>query len=481
MIPARYLVLTLVAALTLTLLNTPTTAGTIQLKNDNGVFYQGSFVGRISGDIDGAVFTPAVDVFPITVHSVQFAFHRPRNADHIGESARVRVHIYPVTDGVPGDVLAQSDVQEVTGLDQWHTISLEAPLTLNEPANFMAAVEWLSGDDDDPAPSLATDSNLDAAQAQKDQLNLFHDANALLGNPPCVRGFCSHSEFWGVPARVGFNMIRVTIDTPLEETPSDSTPTETLTATTTNTPAPTSTPTATGTPTHTPTGTLLPAPTATTTATPTQSPTSTPTGAPTTAPGECHDLNGDRQGDSEDIEIVANCWHDPAAPCLLYDVVPDQNIDILDVMVMAAQYGCTAAEPTATPTATATVTSTPPPAPPPGSHGLTARVFIDYRCNRFFQSGVDTALRDVPVTISFPDGSSVTHLTRSNGYAFFSGFDVTDDGLTVSVDLSGGYRRRLLGNCFNSPGRLELDLGDFRHGTANVQLGAEILGEGAAP
>ncbi len=116
-----------------------------------------------------------------------------------------------------------------------------------------------------------------------------------------------------------------------------------------------------------------------------------------------------------------------------------------------------------------------------GSRRKAARVFIDYRCDRFFQSGVDTALRDVPVTISFPDGSSDTRLTRSDGYVFFSGFDVTDDGLTVSVDLSGGYRGRLLDNCFNSPGRLELDVGDFRHGTANVKFGAEILGEGAAP
>lgn len=210
-----------------------TSAGATQLKNDNGDFYQGSFAGRITDDIDGAVFTPAPDIFPVTIQSVEFAFHRPRGADHVADSARVRVQIYAMNEGVPGDILAESGPETLSGFDVWHSISLSSPLTIVEPASFMAAVKWESGTDDEPAPSLATDSNLSASQSDKDQMNLFHDANVVLGRPACQISFCSHYEFWGDPDIVGFNMIRVTIDTPEAptKTPATSTPTTTPTPT----------------------------------------------------------------------------------------------------------------------------------------------------------------------------------------------------------------------------------------------------------
>jgi len=95
-------------AIILILVSTFASAGPVQLKNDNGDFYQGSFVGRIKGDIDGAVFSPDPALFPITIQSVEFGFHRPRGADHISDSAQVRVQIYAVASGVPGDILAES-------------------------------------------------------------------------------------------------------------------------------------------------------------------------------------------------------------------------------------------------------------------------------------------------------------------------------------------------------------------------------------
>ncbi len=504
-------------------------ASVVQLKNDNGVFYQGSFAGRIRGDIDGAVFTPDAGLFPITIRSVEFAFHRPQGADHIADSARVRIQVYAVVDGVPGEILAESEPQMLSGFDQWLSIPLNPPLVVDTPASFMAAVKWESGDTNTPAPSLATDSNLSAPQAKKDQANLFHDADIIFGSPPCQTGFCPHSQFWGDPDRVGFNMIRVTIDTPggpvLTDTPTATlthTPTDMPTATATHTPTGTSTatatptatgtpgktltgtpqatatstsmPTITGTPTQTPTGTRLPA----ATSTPTSTVTDTPTTTLTPTPAECHDFNGDGKVDMIDVQLVAGCWHDTSQFCLRYDVVPDQVINIRDVMAVVALYSCrpatstptatatptasptTTATATPSPTPTATATSTPPPSPPPGRDSLIARVFIDYRCDRFFQGGVDTPLGGIPVTISFPDGSGETRETTSFGLVYFSGFDASG-GLTVSVDLSGRYRGRSLASCFNSPPEIELQPGDFQSGRKSVLFGARILGETAAP
>lgn len=510
------------------LLSTFSAAGTVQLKNDNGDFYQGSFAGRITGDIDGAVFTPDAELFPITIQSVEFAFHRPRGADHLADSARVRVQLYAIEAGMPGTILAESDPQTLSGFDVWLPIPLSPTLTLDAPTSFMAAVKWESGTDDEPAPSIATDSNLSAPQAVKDQANLFHDANPVFGSPPCVDGFCAHSEFWGDPDRVGFNMIRVTLDTALAPTETPAKPTATKTATASRTPTATQTrtptATATGTPTatatasrtptptntgapastatvtRTPTGTLLPAATstptltatstATATATPTGTSTSTPTMTPTGTPVECHDFTGDGKVDTADVQAVADHWRrqnsDPDWSTVeQFDLDGDGTITMLDVMLVVAQYGCSATQPTSTTTATATLTptstatSTPPPSPPSGRNSLTAHVFIDYRCDRIFGS-VDTPLGGIPVTISFPGGSSETRLTTSLGWVYFSSFDASG-GLTASVDLSVGHRGRLLRNCFNSPSTIELDSGDFQSGAKTVQFGAEVVGEGAGP
>lgn len=232
----RFVPVLLAAVLLSILLSTLTTAGLTQLGNDNGEFYQGSFAGRIRGDIDGAVFAPPPELFPITIQSVEFAFHRPRDAGNITDTARVRVQIYAVEEGVPGELLMESEPQTFSGLDQWFSLPLPGLLALDEPASFMAAVKWESGDENEPAPSLATDSNLDAPQEEKDRLNLYHDANLVLSRPLCHSGFCPHSEFWGEPALVGFNMIRVTVDSPQIGTPMPATPTPT-----TGAPTPTAT------------------------------------------------------------------------------------------------------------------------------------------------------------------------------------------------------------------------------------------------
>lgn len=211
-----------------------TQAASTQLKNDNGVFYAGSYAGRIQGDIDGAVFAPHPDLFPITLQSVEFAFHQSPSAPWISDSARVRVQVYAMEGGAPGDILRESQPEIFSVTDDWLSLSLPDPLTLDEPASFMAAVKWESGSEEERALPLAMDSNFGAPQVEKDQKNLYH---RRYWPAACRAGFCTHSELYD-PAEgaegVGFNMIRVTIDTPLA-------PTQTpggATATPTSRPAP---------------------------------------------------------------------------------------------------------------------------------------------------------------------------------------------------------------------------------------------------
>lgn len=154
------------------------------------------------------------------------------------------------------------------------------------------------------------------------------------------------------------------------------------------------------------------------------------------------------------------------------------RIVILEVQPTPTPTATLTLTPTATPTATAT--ATPPPAPPAGTHSLTVRAYIDYRCDGFFQHGLDVPLPDVPVTLNFPNGSSVTRQTRPFGLVNFSGFDASG-GVTVSAALPRGYRGFSLDSCRNSPASIELDPADFQFRFKFVQFRAEVLGEEASP
>ena len=135
---------------------------------------------------------------------------------------------------------------------------------------------------------------------------------------------------------------------------------------------------------------------------------------------------------------------------------------------------------TPTTTPTATVTLTPPPEPPAGRDSLSVRVFLDYRCDRFFQTSVDMPIPDALVTISFPDGSSATRATTLFGMAYLSGFDASG-GLTVSVALPSNFRGYLIASCPTSPPSIDLRASDFHFGYKFVSFGALVRGELAGP
>lgn len=246
MTPAKRLSLAFLGvAIALILLSTITTAGLARLKNDNGDFYAGSRFGRLEGDIDGAVFIPGSDsfpedIFPITIKSVEFAFHEPQEntPPYIGDSAQVRVQIYAMKDGKPDGVLAESAPRRFSTLDGWLSIPFDDPPTIEQPASFMAAVKWESGDDDERALPLALDSNLAASQAEKDAKNLYQRVDVHMPQA-CRDGFCTHSELGLRDAEgqsMGFNMIRVVIDSPRIPTETPTTPTATPTVTPSPTP-----------------------------------------------------------------------------------------------------------------------------------------------------------------------------------------------------------------------------------------------------
>ncbi len=129
--------------------------------------------------------------------------------------------------------------------------------------------------------------------------------------------------------------------------------------------------------------------------------------------------------------------------------------------------------------ASVTVTELPP--PPPGRYSLSARVFVDFRCDTYFVSGMDRALADVPVTLSFSNKAMVTHNTSRTGLVLFSGFDVTDP-VTVTVELPAEYRGRTLGSCPYSSTTVTLSASDFSPwGTKFLTFGTDVTGEFAGP
>jgi hypothetical protein len=117
---------------------------------------------------------------------------------------------------------------------------------------------------------------------------------------------------------------------------------------------------------------------------------------------------------------------------------------------------------------------------PAGDNTLTVRVFMDYRCDRIFQNGVDIPLRDVPVTLSFPNGARETRRTRPFGVALFNGFDASG-GATVSVELPSALKGYSLVRCPHSAGDVDLSPGDFRFRHKQVQFGVTLAGEMAGP
>ena len=121
------------------------------------------------------------------------------------------------------------------------------------------------------------------------------------------------------------------------------------------------------------------------------------------------------------------------------------------------------------------------PPPPTGRYGLSARVFVDARCDTFFTNGLDRALPDVPVTIQFTSGAVLTATTNADGFVSFTGFDVPD-AVTVEVQLPDEYRGRTLAACTNSPTSFTLtpaDFGPFRFKFLTFR--AKVTGEVSGP
>ncbi|RME46851.1 MAG: bifunctional metallophosphatase/5'-nucleotidase [Chloroflexi bacterium] len=137
--------------------------------------------------------------------------------------------------------------------------------------------------------------------------------------------------------------------------------------------------------------------------------------------------------------------------------------------------------PTPTPTATPQPTATPTPPPPPaGTGSLTARVYIDHRCDSFFQHGVDIPIGNVSVTLTFPNGATITRQTRPFGLVNFSGFDPSG-GVTVSAELPRGYKGISLDSCPGSSASIDVSPGEFQFRYKFVQFRLMPLGEEAGP
>lgn len=84
-------------------------------------------------------------------------------------------------------------------------------------------------------------------------------------------------------------------------------------------------------------------------------------------------------------------------------------------------------------------------APPRGRHTLTVRVFVDYRCDTFYNRGVDRPIAGARVAMTFHNGATIAKETGRLGLVYFHGFDPMQ-GVHVRVELPN-YRGRPLEIC----------------------------------
>jgi hypothetical protein len=98
---------------------------------------------------------------------------------------------------------------------------------------------------------------------------------------------------------------------------------------------------------------------------------------------------------------------------------------------------------------------------PQGRYSMSARVYVDYRCDGFFQRAIDKPLDDIPVSIGFPDDTYDIKSTGKQGFSYFHGFDVPAQGMMVRVHLPDQYRGNRLELCPNSRDVVQVDPDDF--------------------
>jgi hypothetical protein len=135
--------------------------------------------------------------------------------------------------------------------------------------------------------------------------------------------------------------------------------------------------------------------------------------------------------------------------------------------------------PSNTPAPTSNVTNTPPATstptismtPPPGRYSLTASVFLDYGCDGYFKSGIDSYLPDMPVRLAFTNGATWEERSSGNGMAFFYGFDGAQVS-NISIELPEVYRGEPIQACGNSPLIRLLGEDDFRFNREYVEFRA---------
>ena len=117
---------------------------------------------------------------------------------------------------------------------------------------------------------------------------------------------------------------------------------------------------------------------------------------------------------------------------------------------------------------------------PAGTYAMSARAFVDYRCDGFFQDGLDIPLRDATISLRFPNGARALYQVRPFGLVNFSGFDIADR-VAIRVNLPERFRGYALNQCANSWGNLRLAPDDFEFGYKALQFGVRVTGEQVSP
>jgi hypothetical protein len=113
-----------------------------------------------------------------------------------------------------------------------------------------------------------------------------------------------------------------------------------------------------------------------------------------------------------------------------------------------------------------------------GRDHIVVRVFLDSRCDGFYQSGVDRPLANVPVL--FDNGAAPQLVeTSSLGLSWIGRFKAVELAtMTVSVMLPATYRGYGVEPCDGQPASVELNAGDFQGGSIKhkfLQFGSRLV------
>jgi len=175
---------------------TPTTTPALaEIARDSGTA-DGYYPAYKSGDGVGIVLEAPAEMYPIRPVAVRAMFFPVG----VSGSVTVKPHIYAVSGGVPGSLLAEGTAQIVTVFyPDWASVDIStAGLVLNSPQPVLVVIRYEGGTANNTASVMLDDAANIPIGAN------FYDVGM---------GWVEHYDHWGDSENTGYNMIRLMAQT----------------------------------------------------------------------------------------------------------------------------------------------------------------------------------------------------------------------------------------------------------------------------